>query len=149
MRGGNTVKSFGLVGYSLSLQNKMHQIQWTLNVYSPKHRHFQCICAIFETWCGEELLLVVGIITASSLTCLLLILEPVNILYYQVIKVANKLILCLVTSVMSDSLGLYGLQPARFLCPWDSPGKNTGVDCHALQGIFPTQGSNPSLLHCR
>ena len=34
------------------------------------------------------------------------------------------------------------------LCPWDSPGKNTGVGCHALlQGIFPTQGSNPNSLH--
>ena len=33
---------------------------------------------------------------------------------------------------------------------WDSPGKNTGVGCHfLLQGIFPTQESNPSLLHCR
>ena len=32
----------------------------------------------------------------------------------------------------------------------DSPGKNTGVGCHALlQGIFLTQGSNPDLLHCR
>ena len=32
----------------------------------------------------------------------------------------------------------------------DSPGKNTGVGCHApLQGLFPTQGSNPGLLHCR
>ena len=31
----------------------------------------------------------------------------------------------------------------------DSPDKNTGVSCHALQGIFPTQGSNPGLLHCR
>ena len=32
----------------------------------------------------------------------------------------------------------------------DSPGKNTGVGCHALlQGIFPTQGSNPVLPHCR
>ena len=32
----------------------------------------------------------------------------------------------------------------------DSPGKNTGVSCHAfLQGIFPTQGLNPGLLHCR
>ena len=32
----------------------------------------------------------------------------------------------------------------------DSPGKNTGVDCHALfQEIFPTLGSNPGLLHCR
>ena len=31
----------------------------------------------------------------------------------------------------------------------DSPGKNTGVGCHAfLQGIFPTQGSNPGLPHC-
>ena len=35
------------------------------------------------------------------------------------------------------------LQPARLLCIWDSPGKNTGVGCHALlQGIFPTQESN-------
>ena len=32
----------------------------------------------------------------------------------------------------------------------DSPGKNTGVGCHALlQGIFPTQGSNPGLPHRR
>ena len=32
----------------------------------------------------------------------------------------------------------------------DSPGKNTGVGCHALlQGIFPTQESNPGLPHCR
>ena len=32
----------------------------------------------------------------------------------------------------------------------DSPGKNTGVGCHALlQGIFPTQGLNPGLAHCR
>ena len=37
---------------------------------------------------------------------------------------------------------------ARLLCQWDSPGKKTGVDCHAfLQGIFPTQGWNPSLLY--
>ena len=36
------------------------------------------------------------------------------------------------------------------LCPWDSPGKNTGVGSHSLlQGIFPTQGSNLGLLHCR
>ena len=35
-------------------------------------------------------------------------------------------------------------------CPWDSPDKNTGVGCHfSLQGIFPTQGSNPGLLICR
>ena len=37
--------------------------------------------------------------------------------------------------------------PARLFCPWDFPGKNTGTGCHFfLQGIFPTQGLNPSLL---
>ena len=37
-----------------------------------------------------------------------------------------------------------------FLCPWDSPGKNTGVGCHSLlQWIFLTQGSNLGLLHCK
>ena len=38
----------------------------------------------------------------------------------------------------------------QLLCPWDFPGNSPGVDCHfLLQGIFPTQGSNPGLLHCR
>ena len=42
----------------------------------------------------------------------------------------------------------HGLQPFRLLCPCNFPGKNTGVGCHCLlQGIFPTQGSNPHLLH--
>ena len=36
------------------------------------------------------------------------------------------------------------------LCPWNSPGKNTGMGCHSLlQGIFLTQESNLGLLHCR
>ena len=38
------------------------------------------------------------------------------------------------------------LQPTRLLYPWNFPGKNPGVGCHfLLQGIFPTQGPNPSL----
>ena len=38
--------------------------------------------------------------------------------------------------------------PHGLLCPWDSPGKDTGVGCHfLLQGIFPTQGWNLCLLH--
>ena len=49
-------------------------------------------------------------------------------------------------SVTSDSFQVH-LQPARLLCPQDSPGKKTGVGCHfLLQGIFPTQGSNLGLL---
>ena len=51
-------------------------------------------------------------------------------------------------SVVSYSLRPHGLQHTRLLCPWDSPGTNTGVGCHVLlQGIFLTQGSNPCLLH--
>ena len=55
---------------------------------------------------------------------------------------------CQVISVMSRSLWPFGLWPARLLCPWRSPGKNTtGVGCHALlQEIFPTQRLNPCLL---
>ena len=51
---------------------------------------------------------------------------------------------------MSDALWLPGLLPARLLCPWNFPGKKTRVGSHFLpQKIFPTQGSNLGLLHCR
>ena len=47
-------------------------------------------------------------------------------------------------SVLSDSLG-----PTLY-SPWGSPGQNTGVgSLSLLQGIFPTQGLNPGLLHCK
>ena len=50
-------------------------------------------------------------------------------------------------SVVSDSLWPHGLQAVRLLSPWNFPGKNTGAGCHfLLQGIIPTQGSNPCLL---
>ena len=46
--------------------------------------------------------------------------------------------------VMSDSLQPHGYSP------WNSPGQNTGVgSLSLLQGIFPTQGLNPGLSHCR
>ena len=55
--------------------------------------------------------------------------------------------------MFSDSVLSNCFWPYRLLCPWDFPGKNTGVGCHFLfQGIFPTQRSNPGLLilpHCR
>ena len=44
----------------------------------------------------------------------------------------------------------HGLLPARLPCPWNSPGKVTGVGCHSfLWGIFLTQTLNPALLNCR
>ena len=53
-------------------------------------------------------------------------------------------------SALSNSLWPHGLESTRLLCPWNSPGKNTGVGSHSLlQGIFPTQGSNRGPPHCR
>ena len=50
-----------------------------------------------------------------------------------------------VCSVVSDSLQPRGPEPAGLLCLWDYPSKNTGVGCRfLLQGIFPTQGSDPT-----
>ena len=65
------------------------------------------------------------------------LLQEISILAYEV------------ASVVSNSL-----QPpwtvARLLCPGGSPGQRTGVGSHSIiQGIFPTQGSNPGLLCCR
>ena len=63
------------------------------------------------------------------------------------------LCVCIVASVMSDSVQPHGLYPTRLLCPRTPPGKSPGAGCHALlQGTFPTEGPNPcllQLLHCR
>ena len=62
---------------------------------------------------------------------------------WRKVKVKVKMKSCL-------TLRPHGLQPKRLLCPRDFPGENTGVGCHSfLQEIFPTQGSNPGLPHCR
>ena len=47
------------------------------------------------------------------------------------------------SSVASDSSPPHRLQPARLLCPWDSPGKNTGVGCHFLLQGIPDPGIQP------
>ena len=53
-------------------------------------------------------------------------------------------------SVVSDSLQPHGLQPPRLLCPWNSPGKNTGVGSHSrFFSESSTKGLNPGLLYCR
>ena len=60
--------------------------------------------------------------------------------------IAADVVLCAVLSrsVVSAYLQTHGLQPARLLYPWDSPGKNTRVGCHALlQGTLPNPGIKP------
>ena len=49
-------------------------------------------------------------------------------------------------SVMSHYFVIPWTIARQLLCPWNVLGKKTGVGCHfLLQGIFPTQGSNPHL----
>ena len=56
----------------------------------------------------------------------------------------------LVTQLSSTLCETLWTAASRLLCPWDSPGKNTGEGCQSLlQGIFPTWGLNMSLPHCR
>ena len=61
---------------------------------------------------------------------------------YHKMKVKSESESCSVVSNSLQSHGLYSL--------WNSPGQNTGVgSLSLLQGVFPTQGLNPGLLHCR
>ena len=54
-----------------------------------------------------------------------------------------------VASVVSDSVRPHGLQPTRLLCPWDSPGKNTGVGCQTLtKGHIHNWALFPLWLSC-
>ena len=59
-------------------------------------------------------------------------------------------VLCLVAQLCTTLCNPLDWGPPGSPIHGDSPGKNTGVDCHVLlQGIFPTQGWNPGLPHCR
>ena len=59
-------------------------------------------------------------------------------------------VLCLVTQSCPTLWASMDCSPPGSSVHGESPGKHTGVGCHALlQGIFPTQGWNPGLMHCR
>ena len=55
---------------------------------------------------------------------------------------------CCVTSVVSDSLRPHRLQPTRLLCPWDSPGKNTGAGCHFLLQCMKVESESEVAQSC-
>ena len=62
----------------------------------------------------------------------------------------SYLILCSLVKSESCSVVSKSLWPHGLYSPWNSPGQNTGVgSISLLQGIFPTQGLNPGLPHCR
>ena len=53
-----------------------------------------------------------------------------------------------VTSVVSDSVRPHGRQPTRLPCPWDSPGKNTGVGCHFLLQCIKVKSESQVAQSC-
>ena len=55
---------------------------------------------------------------------------------------------CQVTSVVSDSVRPHRRQPTRLPCPWDSPGKNTGVGCHFLLQCMKVKSESEVDLPC-
>ena len=62
------------------------------------------------------------------------------------LKDPSKYIACVKVTQLCPTLW----EPHGLFSPWNSPGQNTGVgSLSLLQGIFPTQGSNPGLPHCR
>ena len=52
--------------------------------------------------------------------------------FFSISLLVDKCCCCWVASVVSDSVQPRRWQPTRLCCPWDSPGKNTGVGCHFL-----------------
>ena len=71
--------------------------------------------------------------------------------HFEAVDIVNDYqVLCLVVQSCLTLCNPRDCSPPGSSVHGDSPGKNTGAGCHALlQRIFPTQGSNPGLLHCR
>ena len=55
---------------------------------------------------------------------------------------------CYITSVVSDSVWPQRRQPTRLLCPWDAPGKNTGVGCHFLLQCMKVKSESEVVQSC-
>ena len=73
---------------------------------------------------------------------------PIITFIMKSIKLYIYVYCCLFTNSCLTLLSPHELYPNRLLCPWDFPGRNTGMGCRfLLQGNFSTQGSNPGLLY--
>ena len=75
---------------------------------------------------------------------------PVICGYFKIFAVYDRFLKLWCEMKWSRSVVSSSLQPQGLYSPWNFPGNDTGVGCHALlQGIFPTQQLNAGLPHCR
>ena len=82
--------------------------------------------------------------------CVCIIIVMMVVCIYLLFVQLWRLIPFVPSEVAQSCVTLCDPMDTRLLRPWDFLGKSTGVGCHfLLQGIFPTQGSNPGLLYCR
>ena len=67
----------------------------------------------------------------------------------NILKLNDYVCVCLCVCMLSCILLFcYGLQPTRLLCPWDSPGKNTGVGCHFLLQCMEVKSESEVAQSC-
>ena len=87
---------------------------------------------------------------ASVIPCLAFFMVQLSYPYMTMGKTIALTVLCLVDLLCPTLNDPMDCSPPGSSAHGDSPGKNAGVGCHTLlHGIFPTEGSNPGLLHCK
>ena len=69
-------------------------------------------------------------------------------LAWRILNITSVCCCCWVASVVSDSVQPHWRQPTRVLCPWDSPGKNTGVGCHLLLQCMKVKSESGEAQSC-
>ena len=114
--------------------------------YIHAHTHIYTLCKCVCVYVYTYIYVYICCYSPKQEVCIINLNRRVHIQYVYTIQL-YFLLCCLLAQSCPTLLWPRGLWPTRFLCPWDFPAKNIGMGCHfLLQGIFPTQGSNPCLL---
>ena len=109
----------------------------------PLFQEADCWVVMAEKW-GVEDLVNVGLILCSTRSTS----GSNRGSYSVVVVVAGTAAAAAVASVVSDSVRPHRRQPTRLLCPWDSPGKNTGVGCHFLLQCMKVKSESEVAQSC-
>ena len=141
--------------FILGSEGKERSLVWPLSYLVPGLRNkVGCITETGKAWgLGRKCSGTMSSVWDMLLTTVLRAIKRLQLLIQHLDSRGERCCCLCCHSVAKSYLTLLwpcGLYPTKFLCPWDFPGKNTGMSSHFLhQGIFLTQGSNLHLLQCR